>query len=193
MRRRALARRPIIKKRGDSLIDSVAMPHMFPMIRAGGLFILIMGIGVIFGALWPRRRMAMLIAGGTGATLAIILTADLLTRPLGVPTRTQFWALAAAIALEIVLIGIVVARYKRAGERPFLLAILLVVGLHFLPMAITFGPLCAVLGLCAMANAGIGLSISRDISLNRLWVIDGVLKLSFGSFMFAVAGSTPIA
>jgi hypothetical protein len=104
------------------MIDSVAMPHMFPMIRAGGLFILTMGIGVILGALWPRRRMAMLIAGGAGATLAIILTADLLTRPLGVPSRIQFWALAAAIVLEAVLIRVVVARYKRAGERPSLSA-----------------------------------------------------------------------
>lgn len=175
------------------MIDSVAMPHLFPMIRAGGVFIFIMGVGVILGGLWPRRRMAMLIAGGAGATLAIILTANVLTRPIGVPTRAQFWALAAAIALEIVLIRIVVARYKRSGERPFLLAILFVVGLHFLPMAITFGPLCAVLGLCAMANAGIGLSISRDLSVNRLWVIDGVLKLAFGSFMFAVSGGTPVA
>lgn len=163
------------------------MPHMFPMIRAGGLFILIMGIGVVLGGLWPRLRMAMLIAGGAGATLAIIFTANALTRPLGVPTRTQFWALGAAIALEIVLIRLVVARYKRAGERHFLFAILFVVGLHFLPMAITFGPLCAVLGLCAMANAGIGLWTSRDISLNRAWLIDGALKLAFGSFMFAVA------
>jgi hypothetical protein len=59
-------------------------------------------------------------------------------------------------------------------------------------MSITFGPLCAVLGLCAMANAGIGLSSARDISLSRLWIIDGVLKLSFGGFMFAVTGGTPI-
>ena len=117
------------------MIDSVAMPHMFPMIRGGGLFLLVMGVGVILGALWPRRRMTMLIAGGAGATLAIILTADVLARPLGAPTRLQFWALAAAIALEIVLIRVVVARYKRAGERPFLLAILFVVGLHFLPSA----------------------------------------------------------
>ncbi len=169
------------------MIDSVAMPHMFPMIRGGGLFIFVMGVGVILGALWSRRRMTMLIAGGAGATLAIILTADVLARPLGAPTRLQFWALAAAIALEIVLIRVVVARYKRAGERPFLLAILFVVGLHFLPMALTFGPLCAVLGLCAMANAGIAFRSSRDISVNRVWLIDGALKMGFGALMFAVS------
>jgi hypothetical protein len=175
------------------MIDSVAMPHMFPMIRAGGLFIFIMGVGVLLGGLWPRRRMAMLIAGGAAATVAIILTANVLTRPLGVPTRIQFWALAAAIVLEMVLIRVVVARYKRAGERPFLLAILWVVGLHFLPMAITFGPLCALLGLFAMANAVMGLRVWRDISLNRIWIVDGVLKLFFGSLMFAVAGNTHFA
>ena len=154
---------------------------------------MIMGVGVILGGLWPRRRIAMLIAGGAGATLAIILTADLLTRPLGVPTRIQFWALAAAIALETVLIRIVVARYKHAGERPFLLAILFVVGLHFLPMAITFGPLCAALGLCAMTNAGIAFRTSHDISVNGVWIIDGVLKLSFGSLMFALVRNAHIA
>ena len=142
------------------------MPHMFPMIRGGGLFIFVMGVGVILGGLWPRRRMTMLIAGGAGATLSIILTANLLGRPLGAPTRLQFWALAAAIALEIVLIRVVVARYKRGGERPFLLAILFVVGLDFLPMALTFGPLCAVLGLCTMANAAIAFRSSRDFWVN---------------------------
>jgi hypothetical protein len=175
------------------LIDSLAMSHVFPMIRAGGLFIFVMGVGVILGGLWPRRRMALLIAGGAGATLAIVLTANVLTRPLGAPTRLQFWALAAAIVLEGVLIRIVVARYKRAGERPFLLAILFVVGLHFLPMALTFGPLCAALGLCAMANAAIALRTLRDISLNRVWVIDGAMKIAFGALMFAVAGGTPVA
>ena len=175
------------------MIDSIAMPHWFPMIRAGGLFILLMGVGVLLGGLWPRRRMALLMAGGAAATVAIILTANVLTRPLGMPTQIQFWALVAAIALEMVLIRVVVARYKRDGERPFLLAILFVVGLHFLPMAITFGPLCALLGICAMANAAMALRISRDISLNRVWIIDGLLKLFFGCLMFAVAAKAPIA
>lgn len=170
------------------MLDSIAMPHLFPMIRAGGLFILIMGLGVLLGGLWPRLRMPTLIAGGAAATLAIILTANALTRPLGLPTRVQAWALVAAIVLEMVLIRVVVARYKRAGERPFLCGILFVVGLHFLPMAITFGPLCALLGVCAMANAAIGFWTERKISVNRLWVIDGLLKLAFGSLMLAVTG-----
>lgn len=154
---------------------------------------MLMGIGVLLGGLWPRRRMALLMAGGAAATVAIILTANVLTRPLGMPTQIQFWALVAAIALEMVLIRIVVARYKRDGERPFLLAILFVVGLHFLPMALTFGPLCAALGLCAMANAAMAMRVSRDASLNRVWIIDGLLKLSFGCLMFAVAAKAPIA
>lgn len=173
------------------MLDSIAMPHLFPMVRAGGLFILIMGVGVLLSGVWPRRRMAMLIAGGAAATVAIILTANVLTRPLGLPTRLQVWALVAAIALEIVLIRVVVARYKRDGERPFLLAILFVVGLHFMPMAITFGPLCAALGLCVMANAAIAVGTSRDISLNRVWIVDGLLKLSFGVLMFAISGPFP--
>lgn len=169
------------------MIDSLAMAHFFPMIRAGGVFILCMGIGVILGGLWPARRVFMLIAGAGVATLAIILLAELLARPLGVPTPIQYWALAAAIALEAVLIRVVVARYKRAGERTFLLAILFVVGIHFLPMAITFGPWCALLGLAVMANAAIGLWLKRDVSLNRAWIIDGALKIAFGALMFSAA------
>ena len=45
---------------------------------------------------------------------------------------------------EGVLIGIAEAKNKDAGERALLVAILLVVGLHFLPMAVGFG-LCSAI------------------------------------------------
>jgi hypothetical protein len=170
------------------VIQTLAMPHAFPLIRAGGLFIFIMGIGVICGGVFPSQRRLFLILGAAGATVAITLLASALSRSLGTPTRIQIWALAAAIVLEMALIGGVVARYKAAGERTFLLLILFVVGLHFLPMAITFGPLCAILGVSAMANAGIGLQIKRETALKRIWILDGVLKIGFGSLMFSVSG-----
>jgi hypothetical protein len=90
------------------------------------------------------------------------------------------------------LVGGVVARYKSAGERTFLLMILFVVGFHFLPMAVAFGPLCAVLGVSAMANAGFGLWARREIALSQLWILDGVLKIGFGSLMLSQLGNAGI-
>lgn len=167
------------------MIQALAMSHTFPMIRAGGLFILIMGIGVLCGGLFSGQRKSLLILGAIGATIAITLLAATLSRPLGSPSRIQYWALIAAILIEMVLIGGVIACYKSAGERTFLLMILFVVGFHFLPMGITFGPLCAMLGVSAMVNAGTGLWVKRDLALGRFWILDGMLKIGFGSLMFS--------
>jgi hypothetical protein len=165
------------------------MPHFFPMFRGGGLFILIMGIGVVLGSVFPGRRLLLVVLGGAVGSVAIALSANALARPLGLPTRVQYWALAVAILIEAILIRVVVARYKSAGERTFLLAVLLVVGVHFIPMAITFGPLCAALGVSAMGNAGLGLWKKRAASLNTLWSIDGGLKIGFGGLMLSIASN----
>jgi hypothetical protein len=118
--------------------------------------------------------------------MAIILLADALTRPLGRPTAIQIWALGGAILLETALIFAVVRRYRNSGERTLLLAILFVVGIHFIPMAISFGPLCALLGISAMTNAGVGLWVKREASLNSIWIVDGALKLAIGGLMYSV-------
>jgi hypothetical protein len=168
------------------------MSHSFPMVRAGGLFILIMGLGVVLGGVFSSQRRLLLALGGAAATLVMILTANTLTRPLGSPTLTQYWALAASILLEVVLIRFVVARYREGGERTFLLSILFVVGFHFLPMAIAFGPLCAILGAADLANAGTGLWVKRDVSLNSLWIVDGALKIVFGGLMYSMVSNSGV-
>jgi hypothetical protein len=77
--------------------------------------------------------------------------------------------------------------YRAAGERSLLLAVLLAVGLHFLPMAVAFGPMCALLGLTLCGSAGIGLWLRTDVPLNRFWASDGLIKMAFGSIMFLTA------
>jgi hypothetical protein len=154
------------------------------MVRAGGMFIAIMGAGVLLGAIIPNRRRSFLIVGAVAATVAIILAAARLSAPLGTPTRLQFMFLAGSIGAEAVLIRIAVAIYRRANERTLLLAILFAVGLHFLPMAGAFGPLCAALGVTLCACAGTGLWLNSAIPLNRLWASDGMIKITFGAIMF---------
>jgi hypothetical protein len=57
------------------------------MVRAGGLFILIMGLGVVLGGVFANRRKVLLAAGAAVATIAMIVCAPTLSAPLGVPTR----------------------------------------------------------------------------------------------------------
>jgi hypothetical protein len=158
----------------------------FPMIRAGGLFILIMGFGVLLGAFLPERRRSCLMLGGLAATATIVLLAGRLSAPFGTPTSLQLWFLFGSIAFEVILIRLAVARYRLAGERALLLAILFAVGLHFLPMAVAFGPMCIALGVVLCIWASIALWVRPDLSLNVVWAVDGLFKILFGTVMFLV-------
>ncbi len=127
-------------------LNPASWARAFPMIRAGGLFILIMGGSVLLGALLPRRRRSLLLLGAAVATVAIVFLAARLSAPFGTPPPLQVWALFVSIGAEFILIRIAVALPRHAGERSLHLANLFAVGLHFLPMALAFGPACAVLG-----------------------------------------------
>ncbi len=154
------------------------------MIRGGGVFIGILGLSVVLGAVVPNRRRALLILGAVCASVAIALLAAPLAAPFGAPSRLQIIFLIGSIGLEAILIRVAVALYRTAGERSLLLAILFAVGLHFLPMAVAFGPLCAALAVPLCLNAGIGLWMQPTLPLNRLWALDGLIKIAFGAAMF---------
>ena len=165
----------------------VSWAHAFPMARAGGLFIFIMGIGVVLGAILPNRRRLLLIFGALVATIALVFSAARLSAPFGAPTKLQLWFLFGSIGAEAILIRVAVAMYRRAGERSLLLAILFAVGLHFFPLAVAFGPMCAALGGTLCACAGIGLWLRPGIALNKLWASDGFIKMAFGAIMLLAA------
>lgn len=151
------------------------------------MFIVIMGIGMLLGALLPIRRRLFLAIGAAVATLAIVLFARPLAAPFGAPTAIQLWFLFGSIAAEAALIPLAVAVYRQSGERALLLAILFVVGLHFIPMAVAFGPPCAALGFAVCSVAGFGLWARADISLDRLWAVDSLIKIGVGAAMLLVS------
>src|SRR5262245_39784382 len=155
----------------------------FPMVPAGGLFIAIVGVGMVSGALFQNKRDFSLFCAFVAGTAALVLFGGRLMAPFGNPTRLQLWFLFGSIALEIVLFRFAWPRYRRAGERSARLASLFIVGLHFLPMAVAFGPMCLTLGLLLCLCSGAGLWLRPDLSLNRLWAADGLLKIGFGSVM----------
>jgi hypothetical protein len=153
------------------------------MAPAGGLFILIVGIGIVLGTPFPNKRGFLLISAFVLATTALVIFGGRLMAPFGNPTRLQLWFLFGSIALEIVLFRFGLARYRGAGERSARLASLFIVGLHFLPMAVALGPMSFTLGVVLCLCSGGGLWLKPSLSLNGLWAADGLLKIAFGSVM----------
>jgi hypothetical protein len=160
--------------------------HPYPLTQSGGLFLAIVGAAMIVGAVLPSARTTLLAVGVAVATGATALAAPGLTRPLGVPTRQQIVALGGAVLVEMILIACVVCGKRHRGERITSLSILLVVGLHFLPMAVAFGPIIGLLGVLTMVNAGAGLWLTPTTDLSTHWLVDGVLKLACGAIMLVV-------
>jgi hypothetical protein len=160
--------------------------YPFPLIRSGGLFLIIIGAMIIAGALLPRARNILVVAGLALASIITAIAAPSLIHPLGVPNWPQILVLAGSVLLEMILIQVVVRYVYHLGERTIILSVLLVVGLHFLPMTVAFGPIIGILGILTMLNAGAGLWLSPNMNLSILWFFDGLLKLACGILMIVV-------
>jgi hypothetical protein len=167
----------------DAASHPLSWAHAFPMAPGGGLFLAIVGAGIVLGALFPNKRDFLLICGFVVAAAALVIFGGRLMAPFGNPTRLQLWFLFCSIALEIVLFRFGMPRYRRAGERSARLASLFIVGVHFLPMAVALGPLCLALGIILCLCSGAGLWLRPSLPLNGLWAADGLLKIAFGSVM----------
>jgi FtsH-binding integral membrane protein len=162
---------------------ATSLAHEFPLIRSGGIFLIAVGAGVIWGAGDMRRRYWALGAGAAIGTLVTALFAVPLAAPYGSPRVVQLISLAAAVGFEVAAIALVARTAARAGERFRTIAILGIVGAHFAIMAPAFGPSVAMLSLLSTGNALLGAAVPR-YRLAALWLIDGTLKLSAGAAMF---------
>ena len=158
----------------------------YPLIRGGGLFLTIVGAMIIAGVALPRARNILLALGLALASITTAIAAPSLARPLGIPSWQQILALAGSVLLEIILIPAVVRRIQHHGERTIILSVLLVIGLHFLPMVVAFGPTIGILGILTILNASAGLWLSPTMDLSLFWFLDGTLKLVCGLTMLMV-------
>jgi hypothetical protein len=163
-------------------LDSAAYLAAYPMAPFGGLFIAIVGLGIVLGAPIIRFRNYLLIAGFVAASAGLTFGGRFLSPQAAAPTRLQVAWLIFAIVVEIVLIGLAVARWRGKGERKLQLVILAIVGGHFLLMIPAFGSVMLRLGLATMANAGLALAVPA-MPLWLTWLIDGGLKILFGGLM----------
>lgn len=156
--------------------------HPFPLIRGGGLFLIFVGLGFLIGWFLPQHWQPFAIAGFVLGFLASALS-PLIPPPLGIPSFIQVGALILAIVVEVGMITYVTSRFAQSDERTQLLAILLVVGLHFIIMGFAHGPLMALLGSITSINAWLGLRVFTTTPLLTFGVIDSFLKIGFGLWM----------
>jgi hypothetical protein len=148
------------------------------MAPLGGLFVGVIGVFLILGALLPAIRMKLTYTGFAAGTLALFLGGRLAIG-LPAPSKAQILSLVVAIGVEIALFIILMPRIRRHGERSVLVTTLAIVGVHFLIMLPAFGYLIIVLGSLCLVNAMIAWH-KYTYSIGTAWFLDGVMKLAVG-------------
>lgn len=159
--------------------------HPYPMAPSGGLFLALVGLGLIAAVAFGGDRVADLRIFFVGVGLGLVALMFTSKLSLGTPTRLQIGALVAAVLLEVVLFN-VQGRMLPQGtdESVRWMWICMIVGVHFLPMAISFGPRLLLLGaICiAISIAGLNLpSVPGEIFL----LVDASSKLMIGLWLFS--------
>lgn len=160
----------------NNRLGTIDRRHPYPLARSGGLFLVLIGIGIIVDVFLSG---AFII--GTISAILSLMFAKFLSA--GRPSWIQVIALSVAIILEIVLFIILFNVLPPTTSSVKLAWILMIVGLHFLPMAVTFGPRFGIVGVLCMANA-LAWLISKNVPLELFIVIDGTLKVGFGGWLF---------
>ena len=165
------------------------MPEYFPLMRGGGAFLALIGVGIVVGAFGDRRwRLVLLIVGaGLGiAAMAVGGATKLIFAGLPYPAIWQWVVLGAAFAIEMLLVNIVLRKVPDVTSHAFWMWILFIVGAHFLVLGASHGPICAVLAVACMVNALIGLRFPAT-DLRVFWAVDGVLKVGAGVAMVVIS------
>jgi hypothetical protein len=159
--------------------------HPYPMAPSGGLFLVLVGLGLISAVAFSGDQLVDLriffIGVGLG-TVALIFASKL---SLGTPTRAQRGALIAAVALEVILFNVQGRMLPRGTDESVRwMWISMIVGVHFLPMAISFGPRLFVLGTICIVISVADLSFS-GLPTEAFLVMDALAKLVIGVWLFS--------
>jgi hypothetical protein len=152
------------------------------MIRAAGLFLMVAGAVFALGWVWPKRfSLFMSLAFALGGFAAYC--APLFPPRLGPVPGFHYAVLVAAILIENAALIFMYRKVK--DERRSDAWLLMIVGAHFLPMAIFGGPLMIGLALACMGNAALALS-RPNASITPFGLADSALKIGFGAAMFGL-------
>ena len=157
----------------------------YPMVRGGGLFLMLIGTGLVSAIVFSGDALVnypVFYVGVAVATISLFASGRLSQ---GSPTRLQIAALVSAIALEIILLVVMGRTLPRGtAEHVRWLWVSMIVGVHFLPMALCFGSRMLLLGGACIVNALVGLVLLRA-PYEVFGLVDGCLKLGFGVWLFS--------
>ncbi len=95
----------------------VFLVDAFPLIRPGGMFLVIIGLGMALGGANMKQRYPMLGAAAVTAVLTTTLLAVPLSAPFGPPTTFQVISLAAAVLIEIVAVALAGRKLAKLKQR----------------------------------------------------------------------------
>jgi hypothetical protein len=158
----------------------------YPIVRSGGLFLVILGAGLLAAIAASGDALvnhSVFYAALGAALLSLLFARRFLS--FGAPTALQIGALTFAVALQGALIFLQ-ARVLPAStpEETRWLCVSLIVGVHFLPMALAFGPRMLLLGGACITTALVGLLLP-SVPYEVFGIVDGTLKVVGGAWLLA--------
>jgi hypothetical protein len=157
----------------------------YPMRRAGGAFLICIGAGLIAAIALRGDALVDYRIFFIGATLGVVSLLFARRLSAGPPTRGQIAALIGALVLEVALFALMGRLVPRGTpEHVRWLWVLAIVGVHFLPMSISFGARFLFLGAACLANAAAGLVFPIPFAASG--VVDGALKLGVGLWSISI-------
>lgn len=159
---------------------------VWPMQPGGGIFLICMGVGLVYGALMQGDAITFGLESGFCAGVVGIVVAIMMARGrFGRPTALHRFVVLAAIALELTAFAILArSGFLSGGQTTTKWSVaLLIVALHFIVMRWSHGPL--MLWLTLTSIIWIGLAYVLGFSLPALIAGDGLLKIVFGIVMAA--------
>jgi hypothetical protein len=155
---------------------------VYPMRTSGGLFVAIVGIGIVLGGL--GNTIGYGVIGGMVVGLVVARRARLMANARwGGPSKHQVRIMMLAIGLEMVCFAVLgFSGFFAHAARPLIWEMTLaVVGLHFIVMHFSHGPLMLVLAAAVLVWLVAGVLL--HLSLPLLAAGDGLIKLFIGSWM----------
>jgi hypothetical protein len=160
----------------------------YPLVRSGGLFLVCVGLGLVAGTLLAKDGPVNVPYFFAGIGMGVITLCFAKFVSFGPGTSAQYATLGLALVLQALLIA-GAARFIGPMPRPEELwyRTMIIVGIHFLPMAVTFGPRMAALGFACIAISTVGLLIP-GVPFAFLGLLDGALKVGFGAWMLSTRG-----
>jgi hypothetical protein len=166
-------------------VSPPATIHRYPIARSGGLFLVFIGLGLLAAIALSGDALvnySVFFGGVAVATLSLFFAKRL---SFGAPSRIQIAALIFALALEGALFALM-GRLLPPGTEEHIrwLCVSVIVGVHFIPMAICFGPRMLLLSAACIVTAIAGLMLP-GMPYEVFGVADGILKLAFGAWLFS--------